>query len=53
MDVFLDAFFSIDMDNSEEITIDELKTYMDKNNFEDDFVQVSYALYIYVVQKFN
>ena len=40
MEVFLESFFAIDTDNSEEITIDELRDYMNKNNFDEGFVQV-------------
>uniref|UniRef100_A0A1I8GY77 EF-hand domain-containing protein n=1 Tax=Macrostomum lignano TaxID=282301 RepID=A0A1I8GY77_9PLAT len=42
---FLDAFFAIDTDNSEEITVDELRAYMEKNNFEDTFVQKWLAIF--------
>lgn len=40
MEVFLESFFAIDTDNSEEITVDELRAYMNKNDFDEGFVQV-------------
>ena len=40
MNSFLEAFFKIDVDGSEEITTDELKEYMKVNNYKDTLVEV-------------
>ncbi|PAA88065.1 hypothetical protein BOX15_Mlig013422g1 [Macrostomum lignano] len=36
---FLNAFIAIDEDGSETITVDELRAYMKKNNFQESFVK--------------
>ncbi|XP_018652292.1 putative dynein light chain [Schistosoma mansoni] len=38
MDAFVEAFFAIDQDRSETITIDELQTYMVKNDMDPAFI---------------
>ena len=40
MEVFLDAFFAVDADNSEAITVEELNEYMRQNDFDDEFAKV-------------
>ncbi|PAA75020.1 hypothetical protein BOX15_Mlig010884g2 [Macrostomum lignano] len=36
---FLDAFIAIDEDGSETITVEELRNYMKKNNFQESFIK--------------
>jgi len=38
-EVFINAFYEIDVDGSNEITIPELEAYMKRNNYEDKFVE--------------
>eukprot|EP01003_Olkasia_polycarbonata_P007119 NODE_800_length_693_cov_69.645963_g730_i0.p1 GENE.NODE_800_length_693_cov_69.645963_g730_i0~~NODE_800_length_693_cov_69.645963_g730_i0.p1 ORF type:complete len:173 (-),score=23.77 NODE_800_length_693_cov_69.645963_g730_i0:109-627(-) len=39
MDAFIDAYFAIDVNRTETITTNELKRYMKRNNYDDNFVQ--------------
>ncbi|VDO90114.1 unnamed protein product [Schistosoma mattheei] len=50
MDAFIEAFFAIDQDRSETITIDELQAYMVRNDMEPAFVAVS-VLLIFSLQR--
>nr|ABK60086.1 tegumental protein 31.8 kDa [Clonorchis sinensis] len=39
MDAFIEAFYAIDVDRSETITLDELRNYMEKNNMDPAFIE--------------
>ena len=47
MNTFLEAFFKIDSDSSEEITISELEKYMKENNLKDSFIKVIIIYYLF------